>query len=195
MQGPSQSSHFSRRQTDPTQDPLDIHYTYPVQSNRLSVDTRPQAAHSFSFDLLRPNAVTSSLDTIATSQSVAHQPRPAYSAYPSGRDGISQEESAELHRSRPNFRISLPPGVSQDNTVLYSMDGRPSSRGMEYAPGYQESARYPASPFIVSPSTASHLQTAPQPQVLPGSSYEEKKHCCPHCNKRLVVSRPLSSRC
>ena len=58
MQGPSQSSHFSRRQTDPTQDPLDIHYTYPVQSNRLSVDTRPQAAHSFSFDLLRPNAVT-----------------------------------------------------------------------------------------------------------------------------------------
>ncbi|KAI0092687.1 hypothetical protein BDY19DRAFT_499212 [Irpex rosettiformis] len=191
-QGPSQSQspQYYHRQRGPTQEPLDIRHSYPATNYPTPIDTRPQSSRPYSFDLLISNAATSSLDTIATSQNVAYQPRPAYSVYSPGSASISQEESSEMHPgSRPSFRIHLP----QDNAALYSMHG-PSSGGMESAPGYQDSARYPSSPFIVTPSTPCHvLPSASRPSqshVLDVPPYEEKKHCCPHCNKRF--NRPSS---
>ncbi|KAI0770867.1 hypothetical protein BC629DRAFT_781242 [Irpex lacteus] len=122
-QNASQPSQNYRNQRGPIPDSS---HSYAAIPHRSADSIRLQTSQPYSFDLLKPNSSTSSLDTIATSHNVAYQPRPASSVYHlAGRGNSSQDRSSEASRSRPILHVD-PPAAPRGVPGLGWLHGRRS---------------------------------------------------------------------
>jgi hypothetical protein len=126
-------------------------------------------SHEYPYDSRRQNTLPVHFNA-ATQQS--HLPY-------AGRGNVSPLQRKPILRVPPH-----------DSPTMHSMHGLPAADRIR---DYQHPARYDGNTYINSPSTSAHgepTSRASQTHVLAVPPYDEKKHCCPHCNKRF--NRPSS---
>ncbi|PCH41764.1 hypothetical protein WOLCODRAFT_132104 [Wolfiporia cocos MD-104 SS10] len=144
-----------------------------------------------SFDVLRPNPLTADLENVASSTSVADPPRiPGAGAFACA-PASPGSPIASITKSRPAFRVQLP--------APRAPDAGPAPIAYDEAAAQPRRAALPpsfsANAYLSTPTTPGSAQSlsrlaaqAHSDAAVPGS--EEKRHCCPHCNKRF--NRPSS---
>ncbi|KAI0959043.1 hypothetical protein AcW1_003990 [Taiwanofungus camphoratus] len=154
-----------------------------------------QVAAPCSFNVLRPHPLTASLENVASSDSAAVAPRApsagalAYAHAPSG-DAFM----ASITKARPTFRVQLaappsPPRSTESgpSAAFGRMEADERERLETLPPTFSANA------YLSAPATSENsqsMQRAAQTHSGAGQGSDEKRHRCPHCNKRF--NRPSS---
>ncbi|KZT13289.1 uncharacterized protein LAESUDRAFT_754274 [Laetiporus sulphureus 93-53] len=154
--------------------------------------TSLQVAAPYSFDVLRPNPLTANLENVASSHGASKPLRiPGAGGYAYHHNASDGSAVDAITKWRHTFRVQLPlasPMLSPSESFAPHF-----VRADEHEAPHTFPPNFSANQYLSSPTTPGSAQslqrlTQPQPETSAGS--DEKRHCCPHCNKRF--NRPSS---
>lgn len=165
--------------------------SHPAPYYALASGASAPVSSTYPFDLLRPHPLTSNLETVSASTNVALQPRAVYAGYQGPGDRSPEMDAAALQRARPSFRVQMSPEAPRENVMIPPMHV-PVERPVDYARAYSDASAYPENEYLAS-SNSQSLYRMGQVQAPATPNYDEKKHCCPHCNKRCVFRSSSAS--
>jgi hypothetical protein len=144
----------------------------------------PSVPGSYGGDAPRTYTHTTHLEPIATTSRVAQQ-----------HAGMPYSPHSPLERSHLPLRVQDPAATAAARELQYQQLGHGGYASM-LPPGggqdrpyeqYQLSPRQSVNPYFSTPVTPGGSgRMGPPPLSPPLITTDEKKHCCPHCNKRCA---------
>ncbi|KAF7789086.1 hypothetical protein EIP86_000019 [Pleurotus ostreatoroseus] len=191
-----------RAQHGPSHPYYDARSPYPLSHySPAPAGPEPSSPAAYAHDALRTRPYPADLDSVAAATEVALPLRlpHAPAARPAGAPVEPAAGSAQ--KLRPSFKLQIPtPPPSQDFPSGSHSAAYHGSRSASYEMSPSSAPQsYPADPYFSPNIPASKQQSLyrMQTHASAAQNVEEKKHCCPHCNKRCalpIVSHAVPDR-